>query len=215
MDDNFAKFNLKKYKKRVRSWTKKGPDGRLLRKKVAGELYLSEGIYSLVPIGDTRISRFINEMQKAWSNGGAWIYCVEASTPVVNESMEYQDYWIEFFKSPSLRALLPELKIPDQVSFPKGITSLGRHQFEGMLTDILLGGGAYDKFQGSTDEARQITRECVDALNAFLQRPNDSGVLSINGGWTPAFWNVAWDATFILELREKRKWILMWMTDTD
>ncbi len=197
------------------SYIKKGSDGRLLHKKGPGELYLSEGIYSPVTIDDARISRFINEMQKAWTNGGAWIRCVEATTRVVSESLEYQDHWPEFFKSPSLRALLPELKIPDEVSFPKGIANMGRHQFEGTLTDLLLGGGAYGKFQGSTDEARQITRECVDALNAFLQRPNDWGAISIHGGWTPAFWNVAWDATFILGSGENRKWILMWMTDTD
>ena len=102
------------------SFIKKGIDGRLLHKKETGQLYLSEGIYSPVTIDDVRISRFINEMQKAWVNGGAWVRCVEATTPVVQESLEYQNYWPEFFKSPSLRALLPELKIPDEACFPKG-----------------------------------------------------------------------------------------------
>jgi hypothetical protein len=145
------------------SWIKEGPDGTLLRKKEGEELYLAEGIYTQVTIDDARIFRFTNEMQKAWVNGGAWVHCFESTTPVVPESLEYQDYWIEFFKSPSLKTLLPELKIPDTVSLPQEMIHMGRHQFEGSLTDLLLGGGAYDKFTGSSDEARQITRDCVDA----------------------------------------------------
>ena len=54
---------------------------------------------------------------------------------------------------------------------------MGRHQFEGTLTDLLLGGGAYGKFQGSTDEARQITRECVDSAECFPSNVQTIGAL--------------------------------------
>ena len=195
---------------------KKSRGGTLVGKKLPGELYFHEGVYSPVTLDDRRIIRFITEMKAAWSNGGAWIHCIEATTRLVHESLEYQDNLLEFFKSPSLRTRIPELKIPDNPSFTEKPIYMGRCQFEGKLTDILLGGGAYDKFHGSHDEARQITRECVDALGDFLWNSTIGfGAVSMSGGWTPAFYGVAWDETFVLPSKDGRKWVIMWMTDTD
>lgn len=185
--------------------------------KRPGALYLAEATYLPVTLEDKRVLRFITEMQKAWSNGGAWIRCLEATTLLDDEFPGIQRNVIEFFKSPSLRACIPELKIPDNPSLPETTTVMGRHQFEGTLTDILLDGGAYGKFQGSYEEARHITKECIDALcNLLWDSPIQVGaVCSISGGWTPAFYGVAWDETSVLRSKDGRKWIVMWMTDTD
>lgn len=201
---------------KIPPFIKKDADGKLTEKKLSGELYFHEGIYLPIALDDHRIIRFITEIQKVWSNGGACIRCVEATTPLVYESLEYSDHLLEFFKSPSLRNCISELKIPDDVLFPQEPINIGRHQFEGKLTDILFGGGAYGKFRGDSDEARRITRECVDALGHFLWNSSTGfGAISISGGWTPAFYGVAWDETFILHSSDRRKWVLMWMTDTD
>jgi hypothetical protein len=214
----FSPIGKKKFMEKDLSFLQKKSRKALLRKKGPGELYLSEGIYSPVTLDDNRILRFVAEIQKTWVNGGCWVRCVESTEQMIQQSFGNENYWKEFFKSTSLRACLPELKIPDEVKFPDGIAYMRRYQFEGVLTDILLAGGAYEKFQGTPDEARQIAKDCVEALDDNLGKPeNGFGITSIGGYWTPAFHDVAWDEAFVLSATSSkmRRWIFLWMTDTD
>ena len=185
--------------------------------KQAGAMFVTEATYLPVKFDDTRINRFVTEMQKAWVNGGAWIRCIESTTWLEDRFPGIQKNIIEFFDAPSVRACFPELKIPENPAFPVDSIIMRRHQFEGLLTDILFDGGAYRKFEGSYKEGRQIVRDFVDALAGILwESPvNIGSVFFIPGYWTPAFYGVAWDATFVLRSKDGRRWMVIWMTDTD
>jgi hypothetical protein len=180
-------------------------------------MFLKEATYLPVQIDDIRINRFVTEMQRIWVNGGAWIRCVEATTSLEDRFPGIQKNVAEFFNAPSVRNCFPELKIPESPEFPTESVIVRRHQFEGILTDILLEGGAYRKFEGNYKEGRQIVQDCVDALAGLLwDSPVDIGsAFFIPRDWTPAFFGVCWDATFVLRSKGGRRWVVMWMTDTD
>lgn len=81
---------------------------------------------------------------------------------------------------------------------------------EGALTVALLRGGACRKFAGTEDEARQLSREFVAAIGH-----DHAQVCKILGAWTDWFYDVAWDASFVILDAQRMRWWILCMTDTD
>jgi hypothetical protein len=65
----------------------------------------------------------------------------------------------------------------------------------------------------SEDEARRISRAFVDVLLGNHRR--SSTVLALDGAWTPWFYDVAWDSSYVILDPAASAWWTLFMTDTD
>ncbi len=84
------------------------------------------------------------------------------------------------------------------------------YEMEGALTATLLQGGAYDRFPGTEDEARVLSRQFMTAIGH-----DQAQVFKILGAWTHWFGDIAWDASFIVLDMQRMRWWVLCMTDTD
>lgn len=84
---------------------------------------------------------------------------------------------------------------------------------EGELATILLHGGAYKRFEGTIDEAREIGKGVVVAMLA--DRILNCCVAVSGKAWNSWFFDVAWDSTFIICDHPTNAYWLMCITDTD
>ena len=83
---------------------------------------------------------------------------------------------------------------------------------EADLTRKLVTGGAYTRFAGSRHDAQAIVAEFTTSLVSDAQ---DAWFAGFWQPWTPWFWDVAWDMTWLgLQRSQRRLWLLC-VTDTD
>lgn len=111
------------------------------------------------------------------------------------------------------RDALPGLQIPSDLGALHAHT-LGRHEFEGRLYDLLIRGGVCSPIPAlDVEEAHAIAADFAAAIAA----PPFEGVLfaEIEGAWTPAFYDVSRDVTLVLVSKGCASMYVLWMTDTD
>lgn len=93
-------------------------------------------------------------------------------------------------------------------------TSKDRGEFEGILADILLQGGAYRHWENGVTEAKRLACECVEGARTLApDRPFAPTV--VLGAWSQYFNDVAWDYTFVMQFPYDARWFVMCATDTD
>ena len=125
------------------------------------------------------------------------------------------------------REAFPELEVPD---------SLGRSEFsfvdpltfDGELASVLVWGGAYIDFDGTIGEAKALAQMCCEVMfgaayydtragDWYKAMPTSQGtrVVHLPGAWSPWFYDIAWDYTWVVAdgLRD-RAWLLC-VTHTD
>src|SRR5262249_27566259 len=78
------------------------------------------------------------------------------------------------------------------------IVQQGGCQFEGLLADTLLGGGAYGRWNGTVDEARALAIACVTGLRT-LATDGPWAPMLVAGHWCAFFHDVCWDYTFVVQ----------------
>jgi hypothetical protein len=74
-------------------------------------------------------------------------------------------------------------------------------------------GGAYERFEGATREAKNLGARFCDAL--FGDRFIEVEVFRSFAAWSPWFYDVAWDRTWIIIDKRQQLVSLMCRTDTD
>lgn len=116
---------------------------------------------------------------------------------------------LESASTSSIRACYAEmLRGSERASF-RSPTYFG---VEGDLTHMLLVGGAYERFRGTVEDARALSRRFMEALfGEELHRVGWAG--GSPTPWTLWFYDIAWDGTFVAQ--EHQRFILLCMTDTD
>lgn len=119
----------------------------------------------------------------------------------------------QFLKSQTIQQEVPELKIDDELILP-ALHPLNSYELEGSLTQILINGGAYNKWRSSEDEARSLARNFLDLVAAEKYRSWVTGI-RFYSAWTDWFYDVAWDSTFVIYNAATQKWWLLCTTDTD
>lgn len=150
------------------------------------------------------------------TNGGALL----ASFDVENDNASDWGPWLDqlvgrFLSSPELRSALPELfDDPPYLETPSlKPASYGALLVEGFLTGKLMVGGAYTRFRGTTQEARDVAAAAVEEV--VQGRYFDFWVYYTWQPWTPWFLSVAWDLTGVAVDTKNKRLTLLVLTDTD
>jgi hypothetical protein len=124
-------------------------------------------------------------------------------------------FFDHFLNAPDVRQALPQLGLEqvdaEHAEFTQ--TFAGTMTLDGELAATLVRGGAYEKYSGRAAEAKRIT----GAFVAFLieDRHEDCEVYRSARAWSPWFFDVAWDTTWIIIDNRRMELTLMCVTDTD
>jgi hypothetical protein len=120
-----------------------------------------------------------------------------------------------FLESPTVRAAIPELEIPEQPKIPPHACVLGAFEWEGTLTQLLLADGAYVRSSLQEEEARKLSLEFVDVVSGGDR--DRMIVFRWSGPWTEWFYDVAWDRTSVVlnSGQGEEGWWVLCVTDTD
>lgn len=94
------------------------------------------------------------------------------------------------------------------------IVNQGGCQFEGLLADVLLHGGAYGKWKGSVEDAKAVATDAVLGMRAAAPDRPWAPYL-VPGVWCSYFQDVAWDYTFVIQFPYDARWLIFCATDTD
>ena len=179
----------------------------------------TEITYHSVTFADSRLDRYLTEIRSLYVNGGAYVECVEADDAVLfdealrNDLQGMRYRLASFLGQPSVGISIHALGIPKQVPATLDFRCIGRYQLEGALVETVLNGGLYHNYTGTAEVARALARDCADAICVEPFKAWDC--YQIIGAWADAFFNIGWDSTFILCSGSQRRWLLLWMTDTD
>ena len=85
--------------------------------------------------------------------------------------------------------------------------------FDGLLAQILYGGGAYTRGHGDGRTEKENSLAFCDAV--FGSRFSEVSYFSSHSAWTPWFEGIAWDWTAVLFDRRSRALSVLAVTDTD
>lgn len=162
------------------------------------------------------IDAFLSEVSRQYVNGGCLLYRFEARDPSLLNFAQaggFSRLLAALLNQPVVKNALADVKFASAKVIPPPFRPLGSFEFEGALTEMLLGGGAYISGLTSEDDARRISRAFVDALLGDHRR--SSAVFALEGAWTPWFHDVAWDCSYVILDPSARAWWTLFATDTD
>lgn len=176
--------------------------------------------FRVEPIDAPNVEEFVTAFGHVYANGGVIVRSLRATNETeFDHALRSDTRGIDHVFRATLTcasavAALPELQIQMPLKRPPKFRWLSAFGVEGELTHLLLVGGAYERFGGSVGRARRLSRRFMEAL--FGARLNCVGLAgSSSTPWTPWFFDIAWDATFVLYEPQARRVVLVCMTDTD
>ena len=172
---------------------------------------------SRISLEKPQAQALFDALQGVYSNGAVILCCLKSSeiSGLMNNSQLCLHELVisQFLKSQTVQQAVPELKIDNELILP-ALHPLNSYELEGSLVQILINGGAYNKWQSSEDEARSLARNFLDLVAAEKYRSRVSGI-RFYSAWTDWFYDVAWDSTFVIFNAATQKWWLLCTTDTD
>ena len=175
--------------------------------------------YSLAVLDDARKNEIAKAFDEIYANGSHLIVCLEAKeTEMFDRSIRTisngGNGWRlhKFLTSPCVIENLAELEIPDLTEPPEHYV-LGSYAFEGELTDTLIAGGCYNRWNDTEEKAREITRNFVEMV---AENHRESLLtFKILGNWTSWFDELGYDKTLIsCNLATRKLWFIC-TTDYD
>jgi hypothetical protein len=123
-------------------------------------------------------------------------------------------FFRHFLGSPAVRSALPQLRIPDPLGMVKLKESWsGTLTIDGEFAATIVHGGAYEKYRGTAAQAKLIAAACVTEL--VDERNEDFLVYRSHAAWAPWFFDIAWDATWMIIDNRDARITLLCVTDTD
>lgn len=177
-----------------------------------------------LPVTDERIVELLSALRETHMNGGALLaqFAVQYDGPLnwftrrppPGASGGDQHDFSAFFASTAVALALPELRLFDGLSRDPAWAWTGPFILDGQLTELLVNGGAYTCYKGPAKQAKQLAVAFCDAI--FGDRYGDvQAVFYSAEAWSPWFYDVAWDNSWlILDTGADRVWLLC-VTDTD
>lgn len=174
----------------------------------------------VAPANDERIERLLSALAATHVNGGAlFASFLSPPDPVLgwdasrNRFEECQS--IErFLTSPAFREALPALRVdalPKSAEFEWNTENA--FALDGQLGALVFWGGAYEQFAGTAAEAKKLGNDFCAAL--FGTRYSEVAVYRSHRPWSPWFFDIAWDATWLIIDKRERRVSLLAVTDTD
>jgi hypothetical protein len=178
--------------------------------------------YEPFEVTDTRALAMLEQLRATHVNGGALLgaFRVVDVDDVFrwfasrNRFGEY-DFFAHFLRSTAVRDELPGLQVPSPLGRELGFQESwsGTLTLDGELAATLIAGGAYERFKGTPIEAKHLGITFVDAVVG--ERHNDFRVYRSHTPWSPYFYDVAWDVTWVLLDGMRGEVFLLCVTDTD
>jgi hypothetical protein len=164
------------------------------------------------------VTRLLEALRNTHVNGGAafGMFGIAANSDL--DWFISRNRWNEiefpehFLRLPAVVAALPEIC---------GNPFDGSHEFKwgsaftlaGDLAQTLFQGGAYKKHEGGAGDAVAVAEDFRRWL--FGDRFGEILVLNSFQPWSEWFWSVAWDATWLIIDKGRRRVSLLAITDTD
>jgi hypothetical protein len=176
--------------------------------------------YTAETLDNPHITEFLTALGQTFGNGGVVFRSFRAMNEAAfDHALRHDRRTIDqvfgaFLTRPSVVAALPELQIRLPLERPPEFRWMSAFGVEGDLTHMLLVGGAYERFRGTVEQARALSRRFMEAVfGEELHRIGWAG--GSPTPWTPWFCDIAWDATYVLQDQRTKRFVLLCMTDTD
>jgi hypothetical protein len=176
--------------------------------------------YWVEKLDDPHFTEFLTAFAQVYVNGGVVLRSFRATNGTAfdhalrHDNRTMDQVFGAFLTRPSVASALPELQIHLPLERPPEFRWMSAFGVEGDLTHMLLVGGAYERFRGTVEQARTLSRRFMEALfGEELHRVGWAG--GSPTPWTPWFFDIAWDATFVLQDQQMKRFVLLCMTDTD
>jgi hypothetical protein len=178
--------------------------------------------YRRLPFTDPAIDRYCEAVKSIYANGAARYAAYEA-TNADDFYSAYQFDHVGWMRSPIEYLLGSELVLAEFAGESPGgerfdgleIVRQGGCQFEGLLADTLLGGGAYHGWTGTVDEAKTLASDCVTGLRTLAPEGQPWASMLVAGHWCSFFHDICWDYTFVVQFPYHCRWFVLCATDTD
>lgn len=118
----------------------------------------------------------------------------------------------EFFANP---VVTETLRTPPPLDAPAGLGFERRDEAAATeeIARPLQQGGAYENYKGSTEDALRLARKFVRAAGG--DDPGGALIFSTFAAWSPWFFDVAWDGTWLWLNRTTGVFTVFLKTDTD
>lgn len=176
--------------------------------------------FEVEPISAPAVVECLSAFGEVYCNGGALVrsfkYPQNAAfeRDLHNHTQNRDHIFRALLSNPFVIAALPELQIKLPLKPAPRFSMLSAFAIEGELTNLLLHGGAYQAFDGTVNQARNLTRGMMESLvGPKMQTVCLAGYSTTP--WTPWFFRIAWDATFVLYQQKTRRFVVICLTDTD
>lgn len=173
-----------------------------------------------IPLKDPAVDELLKQLRKTHQNGGAEFARFQLSSHPVLEWFGSRDllneinFFEQFVTLPSVMDGLSALEIEIPLATSLDLTDdTSAFTLDGELGEILVFGGAYEEFQGTAKQAKDLGMKFCEAL--FQSRYDEIQMYISQEPWTEWFADVAWDVTwFGVDKRNSQIWVLC-ITDTD
>ena len=182
--------------------------------KMWGELQITYEPLTLPALDDV-----LGHLRATHANGGAEFAQFRVSEhPTLHwfgsrNRLDEIDFFDRFLYSPAVSFALPPLKIGASGVSGTGFEWGNSLTLDGEIAQMLVQGGAYDKFAGPAREAKAMAGRFCEAV--FGERFTEVQVYKSHKPWSDWFYGVAWDATWLgFDKRHVKVWLLC-VTDTD
>lgn len=177
-------------------------------------------VYAVERLDAPPVEDLLHALGRIYSHGSVVLRSFRAANqPAFDHALRHDNRSIDqlfgaFLTRPSVVAALPELEIALPLERPPQFRWMSPFGVEGDLTHMLLAGGAYERFRGTVGAARALSRNFMEAVfGENLHRVGWAG--DSPTPWTPWFYDIAWDATFVLQDQRAKRFVLLCATDTD
>lgn len=171
-------------------------------------------------VTDPAIDAWLAALGRVYEHGGGLLRVFEPhDAAVFDYAVRFShrdpvDPLLAFLSSREVVAACPELRIETPLKGPPVFHEVSLFAMEGELTSLLLVGGAYTAFDGTTDEARTLSRRFMEVLCGPELHVGRLAWMS-KTPWTPWFFDLAWDRTFLIRDHRSRRMMMLCVTDTD
>lgn len=166
------------------------------------------------------LSVLVRELRSILLNGGviAQTFAVEnadatAAWFISRNNVNTYGLLTELLRSDGVRQSAPALGSFDAPAAVKTFDQTGALSLDGDLAAALVWGGAYGEFGGSQADAKRLGVDACRAL--FGDRYEDVCVHRSRAPWSPWFFDVAWDNSWIITDLRTQQMTLLCLTDTD
>lgn len=171
------------------------------------------------PIDSPSIHRVIDAFRETHSNGGALFGRYSLSPDPVLHWFGSRNRWDEidffdyFFQSQAIADTLADLKPAQGEAITPAFQEGSPFTLDGEIAQALCFGGAYERFQGSAREAKELGEYFCQAL--FDHRFDEVIVYKSFQPWSPWFHGIAWDFSWVIIDKRLMAIAVLCVTDTD